>query len=89
MQDEEASKDIEPKLQAVQPTAPLTASYSLYLPARHVEQADAPPIEYSPAGQATTPVRSVVGLKPAGADLQEVAPLSSLYWPAPSHCLHV
>lgn len=81
MQDEEASEDIEPESQAVQPTAPLVASYSLYFPAGHVEQVDAPPIEYSPAGQATTPVCSVLGLKPAGTDLQEDAPISSLYRP--------
>ena len=81
MQDEEASEDIEPESQAVQPTAPLVASYSLYFPAGHVEQVDAPPIEYSPAGQATTPVCSVLGLKPAGTDLQEDAPISLLYRP--------
>ena len=89
MHDEEASEEIEPKTQGVQPTAPLIASYSLYFPAGHEEQLVAPPIEYSPAGQATMLVRSDVGLKPAGADLQEEAIVASLYWPFWLHCSQV
>ena len=90
MQDAEPSEDVEPKSQAVQPTAPLSASYSLYLPAGHAVQDGLPPIEYFPAGQATIPVRSVseMGLKPAGEVLQLLAPMVSEYSPSSLHSVH-
>ena len=60
--------------------SPLMASFSLYLPEGQAVQLVLPPIEYVPARQAVIPVRSVseMGLKPAGADLQEEAPSMSL-----------
>ena len=90
-QEEDLPVEVDPNSQAVQPTAPLTASFSLYLPAGQAVQLVLPPIEYVPAGQATIPVRSVseVGLKPAGADLQEDAPSISLNFPSPLHCLQM
>jgi hypothetical protein len=60
-----------------------------YLLLSQVEQSVLLPRENLPAGQGVTPVRSDVGLKPAGVDLQEEAPLTSLYCPSPSHCLQV
>ena len=60
-----------------------------YLLLSQVEQSVLLPRENLPAGQGVTPVRSDVGLKPGDAVLHTNGPATSLYWPSPSHCLHV
>mmetsp|Transcript_6219 Transcript_6219/g.11294 ORF Transcript_6219/g.11294 Transcript_6219/m.11294 type:complete len:279 (+) Transcript_6219:1360-2196(+) len=67
---------------ARQPTAP---SDEEYFPSAQSVHNVVPPTEYRPAGQSVNPVRSLFGLLPAGAVLQEDSPTSSEYSPSPLH----
>ena len=58
------------EVQTVHPTDPNKLNFL----ESHVEHEDCPPIEYLPAGQISTPLRSEFGINPAPATLQNDAP---------------
>ena len=76
-----------PRPHAAQFLHPATPAL-LISPLSHPEHSSAPPVDYVPAGQVTTPRRSDVGFFPAGVALQVARPSSSAYCPLPSHEVH-
>ena len=67
-----------------QPAAPSP----LVSPSPQDSQVSAPPTEKVPEGYLVIPVRSSLGLWPAGAVLQALLKASSEYCPGPLHSVH-
>ena len=74
-----------PALQTLQGVHPAAAAAEKDVPVLHSEHSVAPPVENVPAAQLSTPARLKRGFLPAGADLQELAPLTSENSPFPVH----
>jgi len=68
---------------AVHPTAPSVLNF----PAPHTVHSVRPPMLNLPGTQSCTPVRSLVGFLPAGADKHAFEPGASEYFPSPLHAM--
>jgi hypothetical protein len=79
----QADVTFSPALHTLQGAHPAAPAEEKDAPLEQVEQNVAPPVEYVPAAQRSTPARLARGFLPAGADLHALAPSASENSPSP------